>query len=129
MANTLFHYAITEQLPNKPLNFLCLGSHLRPKQPPTKKVQFGKKILCKTNKAKMSGSTPISTLVLATKPRDKHSYHTELTYREGWILNSIAEQQPAKILAAAWSGCILIDGDTHAYTLTATPMELQASTR
>ena len=42
MANTLFHYAITEQLPRKPLNFLCLGSHLRPNQPPTNKAALWK---------------------------------------------------------------------------------------
>lgn len=37
IANALFYYAITEHLPRKRLNFLCLGTHLRRNPPPTDK--------------------------------------------------------------------------------------------
>lgn len=90
MANTLFHYAITEKLPRKLLNFLCLKSHLRANQPPANRAAVWKeKRMCRTNKANVSCYSGFQPGISNKTKRQTQLHCFQHTERR-WILNGIA---------------------------------------
>ncbi len=89
MANTLFHNAITEQLPKKLLNFLSLKSHQRPNQPPTNKAALWKENIVQDLRGRC-----LMLLKFPPGVNNKTQRQTQLDCfqhtERGWILNGIA---------------------------------------